>query len=401
MTTPNFSRKPTAVPQQPQINMQQVGGGLPIPRTPSMVTSSTAKTLEPFGYQAGDPIPDGLAQRIAQMREEIKADEQAFDEANKPTTPTSVRPQKLLKLEDLSEAHKQEITQLLLQAKNAGMSPQAAPTVTAGVSPDVAKAVSHLANMAAPQSADPRIINDLAGPPAPNFSKKPPAPPLPPTPEVRAAAKAAAAEEMQAIHADPNQPTHNHEDATGAMPGRYTHCPRCAIDLSREYENLPSDEDRRVFLVAVLSQDRFRKQIPIMGGELVITYRSLTAEESKMVLQQLSYDMRAGKINSEGDYWNGLQNYRLAISVERITLRDGRVIAAVPDTKDIPYDPPEDGKLETMLVPMEAWFTKDILPQEPLRRVVGQQHRQFQRLVEALEAQAAEPSFWQGIATQL
>jgi hypothetical protein len=150
-----------------------------------------------------------------------------------------------------------------------------------------------------------------------------------------------------------------------------------------------------------MAQDRFRKQIPILDGELVITYRSLTAAESKLVLQQLSYDLRSGKISSEGDYWNYLMNYRLAISVERLTQKNGKVLQIVPELDKIPYDPPEDGKLETALVPMDEWFTTAILPQEPLRRVVAQQHRQFQRLVEALEAQAAEPSFWKGIGTPL
>lgn len=386
MTTPNFSKKPAAAPQQQQFNMQKLGGGMPIPKAPTYVSPTTANTLKPFGYEDGDPIPEGMAARIAQMQKEIRADEQAYDEANRPTTPTSVRPQKMLKLEDLSDAHKAEITQLLQQAKATGMQPQQ-HNPAANLPPQVAHAVSHLSSLQQP--AESHVVNDLVGATPPNFAKK-----QPPSQPTTAAPPAPEAPPQPA-------PEHVHDALTGALPGRYTHCPRCAFDLAMEHTADPDEQDRRTFLVAVLAQDRFRKQLPIMNGELVITYRSLTAAESKLVLQQLSYDLRSGKIAGEGDYWNYLVNYRLCISVERITQRDGRVLQLVPELNKIPYDPPEDGKLETALVPMDEWFTTTVLPQEPLRRVVAQQHRQFQRLVEALEAQVAEPNFWKGIGTQL
>jgi hypothetical protein len=51
-------------------------------------------------------------------------------------------------------------------------------------------------------------------------------------------------------------------------------------------------------------------------------------------------------------------------------------------------------------VPLREYFDKHVLPQETVRRVVGQHHRQFQRLVEALEANAASPDFFDGIAPQ-
>jgi hypothetical protein len=46
---------------------------------------------------------------------------------------------------------------------------------------------------------------------------------------------------------------------------------------------------------------------------------------------------------------------------------------------------------------MRDWFYKEIVTQEPLRRIIGQQHREFQRLVEALEAMTSDSSFWKGI----
>jgi hypothetical protein len=139
----------------------------------------------------------------------------------------------------------------------------------------------------------------------------------------------------------------------------------------------------------------------ILNGELTVTFRTLTADESSLVLQQLSYDQRNGKVNTQGDYWMMLMDYRLCISVAQITASDGRAIVEIPPLADIPYDGTIDGRPETALVPMLAWFNKAAVANEFTRRMIGQQQRQFQRIVETLEAQATEPSFWGGIATQL
>jgi hypothetical protein len=46
---------------------------------------------------------------------------------------------------------------------------------------------------------------------------------------------------------------------------------------------------------------------------------------------------------------------------------------------------------------MRDYVSANVLSQEVFKRLVGTHLREFQRLIEALEAMALEPSFWTGI----
>jgi len=91
-----------------------------------------------------------------------------------------------------------------------------------------------------------------------------------------------------------------------------------------------------------------------------------------------------------------LMDYRLACSLDTITNDSGKVLAEVPEL--VMPTSPIDADSQTPIVAQLDIINKNILAQEATRRLVGMHLRQFQRLIESLEAMALEPSFWTGIA---
>jgi hypothetical protein len=68
--------------------------------------------------------------------------------------------------------------------------------------------------------------------------------------------------------------------------------------------------------------------------------------------------------------------------------------------KDVSFTPPADKPTQTVLAVMRQTVNTKPLAAEVTRRLVATHLRKFQRLVEALEAMALEPSFWDGIEQQ-
>lgn len=381
---PNFKRSqvPAPAPGSQQQLSPTMNGGMPLSRNQVYLSDKTKQDLMAVGWKEGDPVPAELASYIDQAKRDLAASEAQYDADNRPTEATSVQPQKRLKMSDLTPQHREDIQKLLQQAKDME---KASPPEQAMLHPSVQGVIRNIGHMQQPQDG-PQIVDDMSGPRPPSFAKAAPVPQPQPAPQPAA-----------------TPPEHTHapitDNAAGTM-GLPPLCPRCHWDQSKEFTANPTDEDRQTFMVAILSLNRFTKAFEIMDGELVITYRTLTAKESQLVFEQLSYDNREGKNLSQAEYYMALQDYRLSMMIESIRLRNGRPIAIVPPLADIPYGPPEDGHKETPLVPMLDYILTEVLSNEPLRRVVGQHHQQFQRLVESLERQTSEPSFWKGIAQQ-
>ena len=69
----------------------------------------------------------------------------------------------------------------------------------------------------------------------------------------------------------------------------------------------------------------------------------------------------------------------------------------MPELHEMPFTRSVENPLATALAGQLDFMNKNILAQEVTRRLVATHLRQFQRLLEALEAMALEPSFWNGI----
>lgn len=318
----------------------------------------TKKTLEQFGWAVGEPIPADLGQRMLKMKE---------------TLPPSKNIDVLIDKELLSEEQTKQIVDYLAAAKAFGKRKQAADALneqTQNMDPSVAAVYQQLL-----QRQEPEIIDDRAEPPAPEPAEDP-------TPKV-----------AEPEPAPPPLPVEAESNA--AAPDVLPFCPRCGWDMRQQFEVHPTDRDKEDFLATLLGGQRFTKNYELFGGKIIIRFRSLLADENKLIYRQLVLDQQENRVATEAEWFAQMMDYRLACSLDTITQKDGKVVAVIPPLDELKFDP-GDNPLATAL-PKQLDLLNQTVAQEVTRRLVGTHLRQFQRLVEALEAMALEPSFWNGI----
>lgn len=328
----------------------------------------TKKTLAQFDWKDGDPIPVVLGDRLLQIKETIAA---------------STRTDVLIDIEKMPPEAIAEVNAMLAEAKKVGKKQEDFEKLqkqTSKMAPQVRDAVEQILG---PQILDDR--EEMAD--EPKEEKKEPAKPTAATTEGPGAVKI----EDLPLERDPV--------ITPAEPmALLPFCPRCGWDMRQKFEVEVTDRDKEDFVACLLGNTRFKKKYELMGGRMILKLRALLSEENKMIYKQLVVDQAAERIKTEGEWYAQLIEYRLACSVESIAGKDGKVIAIVPELHEIATIYPEKELPEdTPLVAALKFVNTKVLAQEVTKRLVGTHLRQFQRLVEALEAMALDPSFWNGI----
>lgn len=321
----------------------------------------TKKTLEQFDWKAGDPIPADLGQLLISFKDGL---------------PPSKNVDVLVDATQLTEEQMQQVKDMLAEAKVVAKEQRKRDAIqktvaTAAIDPS-AQAVYEKIMMDKPE-----IIDDRAE----AAKEPPPAEPVPPPEEVKAEVLEEKEEEAPPV--------------PQVIQVGEPFCPRCGWDMKQKFEVIPTDKDKEDFLIATLGGQRFRKKYELFGGKVIVTFRSMLAEENKAIYRQLVLDQTAKKIATEAEWFVQMMDYRLACSLDEITSNTGKVVAALPEMQLVT---PIAGEVENNpLVAQLKLINKDVLAQEVTRRLVGAHLRKFQRLIEALEAMALEPSFWQGI----
>lgn len=447
--TPNF--KKSQVPQPPPGAGLPDTGGLPLKKNQFAMTPWTRQMLEGMGWKEGDPIPGDIGERIKAAMQAAQAEDvsKLHPMGEAPPPGSRVKIGKQANFEDLPPEHQEELRQAMADAKahqeameNSARA-RAEAQVPKTMNPDVREAAVNartqeierqdaLAAQQAAQQAveDPNMpeitIERGKGPdfrrnkppeppqaaPAPETQDSPPEPTpealpaaLQPPPGANVAGMSGIASfvtqgvpQPQKAAPEPKpepepEPEPEETGAGGDLP--IHHCPRCLFNLSQTYAVEPTERDRTAFVATILGGGRFFKSFVLMGSRLTVSLRSLTAAETDLIFQQLRIDQLSGKILGDADYFARMNLYRLCCMVDRITDGEGKTVAHVPEIFSIPYDEPTIGEpQETRLVPMLKWFREEVCPSESLLHILARQHADFQRLIEALEAQTSEPSFW-------
>jgi hypothetical protein len=309
----------------------------------------TKKTLQQFGWKDGDAIPADLGSLMLSMKE---------------TLPASKKTDVLVDRELMSEEQVASIETMLREAAQYAKKKKQNEEIeekSAAMSPSVAEAYRKIAE----EQPAPEIIDDRAAPAAE------PAPPAEPA-------------ETQVIAVPAEEP----------KPAA-VFCPRCGWDARMKFDIVPTNRDKEDFLSTLLGGQRFRKKYELFGGKVVVTFRSVLAEENKLIYRQLVLDQAVDKVRTEAEWFVQLMDYRLACALDTITNDSGKVLAEMPEL--VMPTGPIDADGQTPVVAQLDIINKNILAQEATRRLVGTHLRQFQRLIEGLEAMALEPSFWTGI----
>lgn len=369
MSKPNFSARPVAPP--PAAGPKHNPNGPPLAKGATYVADDTANQLKMVGWNPGDDIPDGLADHVAEVAAkyaDAKSEIAAVGGTNRLKAPKTVR------IEDLPEEARKEITAFVKQA----------------------------AALKAAEAADVAARGKYAAPPGASDSVRAALEQA----SLRDSAKPAAVaivpedDEMEPSPEKPQEgPPHVH--TAPADPLTPVICPRCNFDLRQPYDVVITDDDLMAYAAANLDPvptARFRKKLDIMGGKLQVVFRDLLTRESKLAVTQLRRDALAGKISSEVEAHMTHTEYRMVMSIERITDASGAVLAEVPPIFEIEIDPAEaDNRLPKLVDYMDG----EAYPRETIKRAILTHFRQFQRLVVELEAKMRDPDFCQGIETSL
>lgn len=326
------------------------------------ISDFTKATLEQFGWKLGDAIPAALGAYLLEIKN---------------TIPASTRTDVLIDANLMPEDAIEKVKNMLKEAKDfaAKKDKQAAlDSATANMAPSVAEAYK---KMVADEDG-PQIIDDRGEEEEENSTTQ--------DDNSEQEQTADAGEEERSSAFDPLAP-----------PVILPFCQRCGWDMRNKFDVKVTDKDKHDFVISILGGTRFKRDFPLMGGKLVITFRSMLAEENNLVHRQLILDQQNKEIVTEPEWFLRFFEYRLACSLESLSDDDGKKIAIVPELSEFPFQPPPDNPLQTPINQLLQYVNKTVLPHEVTRRLVGTHLRQFQRLVEALEAMALDPSFWEGI----
>lgn len=363
---------PAAAPARPAARPPAAAGPpLPVGR-PAALTDLERSGLAALGVPTDRPPPPGLADEIARVR---AADPDRFEAGLPAGVPAdhrlAVPPE--TSVADLPPEHRRAIADFVTRAASdreleAAVAAARVPGAGAGVNAAIETVLRAGGGRAVPVDAtldaDPLGVKAAAPPP--------PGPADPPDP-----GRAAPAGEA------------------GGLPA-VTHCPHCNWDLARPDGVEITPADKAAYLATVLGGTRFRKEIRLLGGRLVVGFRTLTVEEADLAYRQTVIDGQAlvSTLPSGEELWGNLISYRLAMGIEYVesAARGRTEIAPIDETEvDAPTPP------NTRLRPFFNAVVRAVLPTDQLRRIVGDAYHLFMHQVEKMDAMAVDPNFWEAI----
>ncbi|MEM4360054.1 MAG: hypothetical protein QXT45_05960 [Candidatus Bilamarchaeaceae archaeon] len=166
-------------------------------------------------------------------------------------------------------------------------------------------------------------------------------------------------------------------------------CPHCGWDLSVTDTATITDFDRDAFIQSFIFGVRFTKRYEMLNGNLIVTFRDLSAEESKECWDYIQMEARTSLQNAlQLEVLNTLLEYRMACG-----------LASVQIGKRPAIELPEFSELKSKNKDMTVKdyvnkIRKEILKTESAWRMTLVAFANFQRLVEKLEAEGSKKDFF-------
>lgn len=362
--SPSFSRRPVAV--APASGPLRSPNGPPLRAGQTYVSDDVRKQLAVVGWRDGDDIPEQLPTVLADIQQRYGATKQEIAAVG---GTTRLSKPKSINIADLPPEARQEIQTFLEQSKVLASQAAKQAEVQAKRDAMVPPNASESVRAAIEKHADKLVVIDDDEEPLSNR-------PLP--------VAAAAAE-------PPPQPA---DDTPAVDPV----CPQCGYDCRVPFDIVITPQDTMAHTAAMLDPSptsRFRKAVAFFDGKLTVVFRSLLTREAEAARLQTRKDVMDGLIVGEAEYYMNLFAYRLAMGIEKVLDKDGAPTVEIPPFADIPDEEGAENKLRRLVEYVDA----EVLHQESLKHLVGQHHRRFGRLIEALEAQSADPNFCLGTET--
>jgi hypothetical protein len=371
MNTPPPAELPAGInPTNPDGSEARVP--LPVGRAVSAVdasklTAREKRDLEKAGWREGEPIPENMAAAIAAAEAAMA---EGAGEARLPvapdTPPVELDP---VAIEDLPPEKREQYQDLVASS----LAQQAEPSP---VMPAMATTPQHIAaarQIPKPAAAEPQAASE----PAP-----------------------ASAESLNP-HDEPDTPPEPQQSVLGASSGAgmaLTHCPHCEWDLSVPALEEPSYEEKMRFLHCVMNGQQFTKEYELMGGALVIGFRTLTTKEMDASWNQVYVERERGDVRNDLEMMERINRCRMYLQLTGVrtderkrSLPNGLSVQTNVHA-DAYWKLPEGHKEPLVLI--ENYMLKEVLPTETIIRLAQFNCQQFNRLVARLEALTDSPDFW-------
>jgi hypothetical protein len=419
-------RRPKPPPPPPPAAAPAAGGGLRPPPgflapgqiiKPEHLTPYERQQLEQLGVAPGTPVPGDLADIIRDIRSES-----AGDPTQLPVPPDFRVPSPtVVDVADLTPQERARVQAAISQAAEQARRLAEIPTVP-GASPGVNEAIRQAElsrSRTEPQAPAVSVIDDRLTPKSPpaEAPTRPYVPPgtMPPgavyvhqgrvdtLPDDALRRFAQPPPEAPAPgEPPPGEPPPGTLSDAGAGDARA--CPHCGWDLALPDGIAPTDADKYTFLWSILGgpDKRFTKQHELMGGQVLLNFRTLTSREADLTLLQIAQDYREGKLHGNVSWMQRWMDYRLSFALESITVaRVGKTYIGPDSIDEIEYDRPVDaegGPLPGTPYPA-LWehLESKHLYNESLRRAVSLAYASFVDLTKKLENNYDNPDFWRGI----
>lgn len=204
-------------------------------------------------------------------------------------------------------------------------------------------------------------------------------------------------------------------DETKLAPATFKQiCVQCGWDQERPTIPEPEHQDKIAFLQAVLGQKVFSKRYAVFGGNLRLTFRTLSIREIDALYQETFRAQKAGLVTTAADYYEFLNRLRLYLQLTAMSSAQTAMQIKLPEglnrethpgaasywedflrDKGIYREPsPEQPDTPTLLMQIQDYILTNVLTTEHLQRVVTHTCNKFNQMVVKLEASVDNPDFW-------
>jgi hypothetical protein len=358
-------------------------------RTASSLTPMERQHLENIGWDDSMPLPIHMADFVAKVQADILSRQHEVILPVDPTKPPA-QAGEAIPYDKCSPEHKARLRQVLERMKQNEQleKEQALDAERMASMPQGVQNAYQMASTPSRAAAEAQVEDDLLGQPqAPQNA--PQARPEPAT--------------------APAEPPPAATSPTGAQLLN-PYCAHCGWDQSLPDVPEPPYAKRLAFLHTVLGQQNFTDEMPLYGGSIVVTFRTLNVPELEVAYAQAFRDRELGRARTDLDFYERINRYRLLMQMTHIRttvegkgfvhqLPTGVTAATSPDETHRwdNFDKLPEGEIavgDTILTRVEAYIVKNVLKTEQLFRNVNSACNQFNRMVSKMEAMSDNTDFW-------
>jgi len=348
---------PAGIPPAQTVNVPGMRGQLPFKPGAPILTPVERAVWEKLGWKEGDPPP--------QMSDEARQIiEEAMKERALPENMADLKPPPIVNIDNLSAEKQAALRDALIQAKRTQDDASTRPFIPAGPGIGEAMALAQAAESAKSPARSNRPEDKAGADPAD----------IPVVDDLRTAA------EIET------------EVGVAGAAVKILNCPHCGWDLALPDEIEITSGDKQTYLASLESGERFVKSYSLMGGNLNVTFRGLTAIEAELVIRQLYLDNAAGKVNVPAEFYKKVREYRLVLSLAGV-YRKNNPQSELPEFEN-GYEVDFTNENTTGLPELLEHITKTVIFTETVKRVLLIAHEKFDTLVSKIETHAEDPDFF-------